>query len=52
MSHLAPVDGVLEEVVQEQVGELRVLLKRCLDVAQEHTETQRIREETCIYIMA
>ena len=36
-THLAFLYLLLEEVVQKQVGEVGVLVKRLLDVTQEHT---------------
>lgn len=37
-SHLAVLHGVAEEVVQQQVLQLTVPVKRLLDLPQEHTE--------------
>ena len=46
---LAIVDGVLEEVVQQQVAEVRVLVEGCFDVSQEHTETEPYQKQNWLY---
>ena len=43
-THLALEDLLLEEVVQEKVGEGGVLVERLLDVAEEHTGGREGRE--------
>jgi hypothetical protein len=39
---LTVVDGVLEEVVEEKVAELRVLVERRFDVAQKHAANETV----------